>query len=241
MELLDQLEAESPDDPSLAPKVRAGEAAHAASKGPHAEEPLHGKASQCMHTAAACARLSLTSWGSPHVPPSLRPLLSPLLPVHAPQDLAEWSVIYIRYLQIFRRLEAAYDQVVHPQKRQDIRRALEACMGRTLEVRHWMVRMGGRMGGACGWSRCRGHRRPVLLLFYPPLPTQPPPSLHHPPTHPPTPANSKTNRSSSTAGWTLCRSTTPWSTSSWRPACWRCRCRATSPRTAPRWGWGRQK
>ena len=49
-------------------------------------------------------------------------------------------MIYIRYLQIFRRLEVAYDQMVHPQKRQDMRRALEACMGRMLEVRHWMVR-----------------------------------------------------------------------------------------------------
>ncbi|KAI8469151.1 MAG: hypothetical protein J3K34DRAFT_514240 [Monoraphidium minutum] len=59
----------------------------------------------------------------------------------APKDLPEWAVIYTRYLQIFRRLEAAYDQVVHPQKRQDIRRALEACMGRMLEVRHWMVKL----------------------------------------------------------------------------------------------------
>ncbi|KIY95572.1 hypothetical protein MNEG_12391 [Monoraphidium neglectum] len=74
MELLDQLEAESPEDASLAPK-------------------------------------------------------------------AQWAVIYIHYLQIFRRLEVAYDQVVHPQKRQDIRRALEACMGRMLEVRHWMVKL----------------------------------------------------------------------------------------------------
>ena len=75
-------------------------------------------------------------------------------------------MIYIRYLQIFRRLEAAYDQMVHPQKRQDIRRALEACMGRMLEVRHWMVRVHGRASScvhadgnraACGVGRgCRG-------------------------------------------------------------------------------------
>lgn len=74
-------------------------------------------------------------------------------PLMLSQDLAEWSVIYIRYLQIFRRLEVAYDQVVHPQKRQDIRRALEACMGRMLEVRHWMV------------SSAPHHALPTLIVF----------------------------------------------------------------------------
>lgn len=62
---------------------------------------------------------------------------------HAPacctQELPEWACIYIRYLQIFRKLETAYDQMLQPQKRQDMKRALEACMGRMLEIRHWMV------------------------------------------------------------------------------------------------------
>lgn len=39
-----------------------------------------------------------------------------------------------------RKLEAAYDQMLQPQKRQAMRRALEAALGRLLEVRHWMVR-----------------------------------------------------------------------------------------------------
>jgi hypothetical protein len=56
------------------------------------------------------------------------------------QELSDWACIYIKYLQIFRKLESAYDQMLHPQKRQDIKRALEACMGRFLEIRHWMVR-----------------------------------------------------------------------------------------------------
>ncbi|GBF95030.1 hypothetical protein Rsub_07531 [Raphidocelis subcapitata] len=100
MQLLDQLEAENPEDPSLAPKARR--AARGAS--PACSHPRHFRR-------------------------------------HAGPDLAEWSVIYIRYLQIFRRLETAYDQIAHPQKRQDVRRALEACMGRMLEVRHWMVKL----------------------------------------------------------------------------------------------------
>lgn len=56
-----------------------------------------------------------------------------------PKDFSEWACIYIRYLQIFRKLEAAYDQMAHPQKVVDIKRSLEACMGRLLEVRHWLV------------------------------------------------------------------------------------------------------
>ena len=53
----------------------------------------------------------------------------------APKELTDWACIYIRYLQILRKLETAYDQMVHPQKRLDMKRALEACMGRLLEAR----------------------------------------------------------------------------------------------------------
>lgn len=58
------------------------------------------------------------------------------------QELSEWACIYIKYLQIFRKLETAYDQMLQPQKRQDMKKTLEACMGRMLEIRHWMVRAG---------------------------------------------------------------------------------------------------
>lgn len=57
------------------------------------------------------------------------------------QDLSEWACIYIRYIQILKKLETAYDQMVHPQKRLDMRKALEACIGRTIEIRHWMVKL----------------------------------------------------------------------------------------------------
>ncbi len=59
--------------------------------------------------------------------------------LHARQELNEWACIYIKYIQIFRKLETAYDQMVHPQKRLDMKKALEGCMGRMLEIRHWMV------------------------------------------------------------------------------------------------------
>ena len=41
-----------------------------------------------------------------------------------------YATLYIRYLQIFRALEESYDMTVHPQKRMDIKKTLEAVMGR---------------------------------------------------------------------------------------------------------------
>ncbi|KAM3619184.1 uncharacterized protein V6R79_004288 [Siganus canaliculatus] len=49
------------------------------------------------------------------------------------------AVLYVRYIQIFRQLEIIYDQVVHPQKRRDIRVSLDAVMGRVLELKNEMV------------------------------------------------------------------------------------------------------
>ena len=57
------------------------------------------------------------------------------------QDLAGWSSIYLRYLQVFRKLDTAHMNIIQPQKRKDLRTALEACMGRMLEVRTYMVRL----------------------------------------------------------------------------------------------------
>ncbi len=55
------------------------------------------------------------------------------------QDLSEWASIYIKYVRVLGKLETVYDQMVHPQKRQDVKQALEACIGRTVAVRHWLV------------------------------------------------------------------------------------------------------
>lgn len=35
----------------------------------------------------------------------------------APKELGEWACVYVKYLQIMGKLEAAFDQMVHPQKR----------------------------------------------------------------------------------------------------------------------------
>lgn len=61
------------------------------------------------------------------------------MPSLVPQTFGEWACAYVKYVQVFKKLERAHDQTVHPQKRLDMRGALEACMGRMLEVKHWLV------------------------------------------------------------------------------------------------------
>ena len=46
-----------------------------------------------------------------------------------------FCLLYIRYLQIFRDIEEAYDQIVHPQKRRDIKDILDIVMVRMLELK----------------------------------------------------------------------------------------------------------
>ncbi|XP_063286074.1 dynein regulatory complex protein 11 isoform X1 [Pelobates fuscus] len=49
------------------------------------------------------------------------------------------GTLYIRYVQIFRNLELAYDQIAHPQKRRVIKVVLDGVMGRILEVKNELV------------------------------------------------------------------------------------------------------
>lgn len=49
------------------------------------------------------------------------------------------AMFYVRYIQIFRKLEKVYDQLVHPQKRRVLRGILDGVMGRVLELKNEMV------------------------------------------------------------------------------------------------------
>ncbi|XP_069841302.1 dynein regulatory complex protein 11 isoform X2 [Dendropsophus ebraccatus] len=51
------------------------------------------------------------------------------------------GTLYVRYLQIFRNLELAYDQITHPQKRRVIRLVLDGVMGRLLELKEELVEL----------------------------------------------------------------------------------------------------
>ena len=59
----------------------------------------------------------------------------------APMEMSDYSCIYIKYVQIFRKLEEAYDQMAHPQKRTDMKKAVEAVLGRILEIKSWLVKL----------------------------------------------------------------------------------------------------
>lgn len=47
----------------------------------------------------------------------------------------------VRYTVLLRRLDAVYDQLLQPQKRLIVRRLLEACLGRLVEIKHDLVEM----------------------------------------------------------------------------------------------------
>ena len=49
--------------------------------------------------------------------------------------------MYIKYIQIFRKLEQCYDQIVHPQKREVLKNVLNGCIGRILEIKNEMVEL----------------------------------------------------------------------------------------------------
>ncbi|KAM9305637.1 dynein regulatory complex protein 11 [Gastrophryne carolinensis] len=51
------------------------------------------------------------------------------------------GTLYVKYLQIFRNLELAHDQITHPQKRRVIRLVLDGVMGRILELKDELVEL----------------------------------------------------------------------------------------------------
>lgn len=47
--------------------------------------------------------------------------------------------LYVRYITVSNRLEIVYDEMVQPQKRVLIRKLLDACLGRAIELKHDLV------------------------------------------------------------------------------------------------------
>ena len=45
------------------------------------------------------------------------------------------AVLYIKYIEIYRKLEECYDQIVHPQKRIFIKKTLECAICRICELK----------------------------------------------------------------------------------------------------------
>lgn len=51
------------------------------------------------------------------------------------------AVLYVKYIQIFKKMELSYDQMVHPQKRRVLKENVLSVLGRILELRHKMVEL----------------------------------------------------------------------------------------------------
>ena len=49
------------------------------------------------------------------------------------------AVLYIKYIQAYRKLEDAYSQIVHPQKRITLEKLLNGVIGRIIEYKHILV------------------------------------------------------------------------------------------------------
>lgn len=57
------------------------------------------------------------------------------------QVYPHFALLYVRYVQVYRVLRDAYDQMIHPQKRRSLKPTLEAVMGRMIELKHLLRNM----------------------------------------------------------------------------------------------------
>ncbi|XP_024534697.1 IQ and AAA domain-containing protein 1-like [Selaginella moellendorffii] len=65
----------------------------------------------------------------------------PTYTFQGPQNLVDYCRIYVKYSKAYKLLEECSDMLVHPQKRMDCMKTLEAVVGRILEIKHWMVHL----------------------------------------------------------------------------------------------------
>lgn len=79
---------------------------------------------------------------------SIRTIIKDDFPPIPPVPIKDKSVVFqklatlfIKYVQVFRKLEICYDQIVHPQKRMVLKQVLEGTIGRLLEVKDELVRL----------------------------------------------------------------------------------------------------
>ena len=64
----------------------------------------------------------------------------PILAENSLEAFRHWGNLYIRYVQILKNIESCYDTIVHPQKRLDIKLAMEACLVRIVELHGLLVK-----------------------------------------------------------------------------------------------------
>ena len=59
-------------------------------------------------------------------------------------DFKHFALLYIKYLQIYEKLEDCYDQMIHPQKRRTIKEILETVLIRILEIKQQLIHFNPR-------------------------------------------------------------------------------------------------
>lgn len=74
------------------------------------------------------------------------------------------ATAYIQYLEMFRRLEASHDHLIHQQKRAAVRQVLDGVMGRILEIKREMVAL----------ESCECHSMDGILMDLQRVPVGPP-------------------------------------------------------------------
>ena len=62
------------------------------------------------------------------------------------ERFSHYAVLYIKYIEIYRKLEECYDQIVHPQKRIFIKKVLESTICRICEIKKFLVFYNFRQG-----------------------------------------------------------------------------------------------
>lgn len=61
---------------------------------------------------------------------------TPPAPITWDEAYKHFAILYIRYILVFRKLEECYDQMLHPQKRRDIRVVLDATIARITQLKN---------------------------------------------------------------------------------------------------------
>lgn len=56
------------------------------------------------------------------------------------ESFRHFRMLYVRYLQIYQKLERVYEGTVHPQKRIDARNVIETVLSRLVQLRHLLVK-----------------------------------------------------------------------------------------------------
>lgn len=102
------------------------------------------KSGFCDFVVVFCFRAYNDLWADAQL--ELSRLLAEEQPAEQPQPQKDrvvffqrLAMLYVRYIQILRKLQKAHELIIHPQKRRAIRKVIDSVMGRVVELKNEMV------------------------------------------------------------------------------------------------------